>query len=219
MPQWMHDRARHIQAKNPEMPESEAFAIATQQSHALGKSPSGFGTEEGHRKAKLKYTTPGDDKKTADPGGLGKEAGIGGRVKSFLGDAAAEGVRKRYEGPAKKILTGAGIFAGGTALGGHNLHKRVSRLEKAHADGYPKMASVTFLAPLTDSFCDELEKIAIAVPQSMAMATQSPLGAVKTTVPKDTLKKSTTYSKVNSSPTVSPIAQHQPVLDAPPVRT
>lgn len=149
----MHDRARHIKAKNPEMPESEAFAIATQQSHALGKSPQGYGTSEGRSKAKAKYDTPGDDKKTADPGGIGKEA------------------------------------------------------------------SVTLLAPFTDSFCDELEKIAIAVPQSMAMATQSPLGAVKTTVPKDTLKKSTTYSKVNSSPTVSPIAQHQPVLDAPPVRT
>lgn len=73
MPQWMHDRAKHIMAKNPSMPESEAFAIATQQSHALGKSPKGYGTPQGRHEAKEKYNTPGDDKKTADPGGVGKE--------------------------------------------------------------------------------------------------------------------------------------------------
>lgn len=82
MPAFIHDRARHIQAKNPAMPESQAFAIATQQSHALGKSPKGYGTAEGRQEAKKKYDTPGDDKKTADPGGIGakfektKEAGI-----------------------------------------------------------------------------------------------------------------------------------------------
>ena len=31
MPKWIHDRANHIRAKNPEMPESESFAIATLQ--------------------------------------------------------------------------------------------------------------------------------------------------------------------------------------------
>lgn len=70
MPQWMHDRAEHILAKNPSMPKSQAFAIATQQSHALGKSPKGFGTPEGRRTAKAKFDTPRDDKKTANPGGL-----------------------------------------------------------------------------------------------------------------------------------------------------
>lgn len=49
------------------MPESESWAIATQQSHAVGKSPKGYGTAEGRQKAKEKYDTPGDDKKTADP--------------------------------------------------------------------------------------------------------------------------------------------------------
>ena len=76
MPQWIHDRARHIQAKNPEMNESAAFAIATQQAHATGKSPKGYGTSAGREEAKEKYTTPGDDKKTADPGGIGKSAGL-----------------------------------------------------------------------------------------------------------------------------------------------
>lgn len=72
MPKWMHDRAEHILAKNPDMPKSQAFAIATQQSHALGKSPKSYGTLKGREEAKAKYKTPGDDKKTADPGHLAK---------------------------------------------------------------------------------------------------------------------------------------------------
>lgn len=67
MPEWIHNRAEHIRKKNPEMPESEAFAIATQQSHALGKSPKDYGTAEGRSTAKKKYDTPKDDVKTADP--------------------------------------------------------------------------------------------------------------------------------------------------------
>jgi len=56
------------------MPESEAWALATQQAHSVGKSPKGYGTAEGRREAKAKYDTPRDDTKTADPGGLSKEA-------------------------------------------------------------------------------------------------------------------------------------------------
>jgi hypothetical protein len=67
MPAWIHDRARHILRGNPEMDESEAFAIATQQAHALKKSPKGYGTPEGRVAARRKYRTPADDVKTADP--------------------------------------------------------------------------------------------------------------------------------------------------------
>lgn len=70
MPKWMHDRAEHILAKNPSMPKSEAFALATQQMHSLGKSPKGYGTAEGRATAKAKFNTPKDDKKTANPGHL-----------------------------------------------------------------------------------------------------------------------------------------------------
>ena len=70
MPQWMHERAEHILAKNPDMPKSEAFAIATQQSHALGKSPKGYGTAKGKHVAKAKFKTPKDDVKAANPGKL-----------------------------------------------------------------------------------------------------------------------------------------------------
>jgi hypothetical protein len=73
MPAWMHERAEHILAKNPSMPKSEAFAIATQQMHSLGKGPKSYGTAEGKRTAKAKYDTPKDDKKTANPGNLKSE--------------------------------------------------------------------------------------------------------------------------------------------------
>jgi len=56
------------------MDESAAFAIATQQAHKMGKTPKGYGTPEGKKKAKAKYT---DSKKsytaTADPKGIGKD--------------------------------------------------------------------------------------------------------------------------------------------------
>jgi hypothetical protein len=55
MPEWMHNRAEHILAKNPSMPKSEAFAIATQQMHSLGKGPKGYGTPEGRATAKAKF--------------------------------------------------------------------------------------------------------------------------------------------------------------------
>lgn len=67
MPKWIHDRADHIQAKNPSMPKSEAFAIATQQSHATGHTPKGYGTPTGKHVAKQKFDTPGDDVQTANP--------------------------------------------------------------------------------------------------------------------------------------------------------
>jgi len=78
MPEWIHNRAEHISAKNPSMPKSQAFAIATQQSHAVGKTPKGYGTAEGRHVAKAKFSTPKDDKKMANPGQLvsAKMAGV-----------------------------------------------------------------------------------------------------------------------------------------------
>lgn len=50
-----------------------AFGLATQQSHALGKTPKGYGTAEGRKKAKKKYDEPGKLKKTPNPGNLKSE--------------------------------------------------------------------------------------------------------------------------------------------------
>lgn len=73
MPEWMHERAEHILAKNPSMPKGEAFAIASQQAHSVGKAPKGWGTAEGKATAKAKYDTPSDDQKVSNPGGLRSE--------------------------------------------------------------------------------------------------------------------------------------------------
>ena len=60
MPAWIHDRAKRIQSSNPDMPESEAWAIATQQSHATGHTPKSYGTKQGRKVAKMKYDDPKD---------------------------------------------------------------------------------------------------------------------------------------------------------------
>lgn len=61
-------------SKNPDMDKSTAFAIATQQSHKLNKSPKGYGTSEGKKKAKNKYRASKKSyTQTADPRGEGRE--------------------------------------------------------------------------------------------------------------------------------------------------
>jgi hypothetical protein len=77
MPQWLHDRAHHIMSKNPDVKKSTAFAIATQQSHATGHTPPGYGTAEGKRKAKKKYDEPQSEyTQTADPSHKSKSSSI-----------------------------------------------------------------------------------------------------------------------------------------------
>ncbi len=66
MPAWVLNRAERILQKNPDMDKGEAFAIATQQAHALGKTPQGYGTSEGRRTAKKKYRSPAAYQKTAE---------------------------------------------------------------------------------------------------------------------------------------------------------
>lgn len=55
-------------SKNPDMQESTAWAVATQQSHAAGKSPKGYGTSEGRSEAKQKFDKPKKEyMQTANP--------------------------------------------------------------------------------------------------------------------------------------------------------
>jgi hypothetical protein len=58
MPKWIHDRAKHLRDKNPDLPEGAEYGIATQQAYAAGKAPKGHGTSEGRKKAKKKYKKP-----------------------------------------------------------------------------------------------------------------------------------------------------------------
>ena len=71
MPAWIHNRAEHLLAKNPDMEKGTAFAIATQQGHKLGKNPKGYGTKQGKRTAKRKFDKPRKEYvKTPNPKGL-----------------------------------------------------------------------------------------------------------------------------------------------------
>jgi hypothetical protein len=86
MPQWIHDRAKHLRAKNPDMPESQSWAIATQQAYAAGKAPKSYGTKEGRHEAKQKYDEPkkGYEQK-ADPSHKSKTSGL--RLDVWMGFA------------------------------------------------------------------------------------------------------------------------------------
>jgi len=58
MPKWVHDRAEHLMKENPDMAESTAWALATQQGRAAGQVSKDYGTSKGKRKAKKKYKKP-----------------------------------------------------------------------------------------------------------------------------------------------------------------
>lgn len=61
---WIHDRAHRIMQEG-DTPKNVAYAIATQQGHAVGKSPKGFRTPAGVARAKSKYDQPRGYRKTA----------------------------------------------------------------------------------------------------------------------------------------------------------
>lgn len=69
---WIHDRAHRIMAESDvesrygaEKGKSVAYALATQQAHATGKSPKKFRTAAGVREAKAKHDEPKNMRKTA----------------------------------------------------------------------------------------------------------------------------------------------------------
>lgn len=113
MPEWVHNRAEHILAKNPSMPKGMAFAVATQQAHATGHAPKGFGTSEGKAKAKAKFDTPKNDEQRANPGGLDspKLAAVIVRIVKQAGfmDLARQAptAMKALPGAAKSLVSGA----------------------------------------------------------------------------------------------------------------
>ena len=105
MPAWVHDRADHIRARNPSMPESEAWGIASLQAHALGKGPRGWGTDAAKKKGKGRYDTPKDDVQTANPGKLKPKT-----AEAFLDELDKIG--------STALRTVRNAALGGTAYGG-----------------------------------------------------------------------------------------------------
>lgn len=103
MPAWLHNRADHIRRKNPSMPKSEAFAIATQQSHASGHTPKGYGTAEGKREANKKYDKPASEyEQTADP--KSKSSSVNVTMLQGFADELSKiaGLKKRQDMPYQK---------------------------------------------------------------------------------------------------------------------
>ena len=103
MPAAIHKRAIHLLAKNPKLDKSQAFAIATQQMYAIGKTPKNYGTSEGKASAKEKYPNKGDYVKTPNPGKLNSPK-LAGAVptKSVLIEATGDGAEAIAE-IAKRI--------------------------------------------------------------------------------------------------------------------
>lgn len=137
------------------MPESQAFAIATQQSHALGKSPKGYGTAEGKATAKAKYTTPGDDKKTAGVlmhsyGSMRSEilkiANVGESLLQLVKEhphiastAAGAGVGALEGGEGHRLQ---GAAAGGLiGAGASHLHQHLGKVQGARAAAQKEVGS------------------------------------------------------------------------------
>lgn len=101
MPAWIHDRAEHLLAKNPSMKKSTAFAVATQQSHATGKTPKDYGTREGKSEAKSKYDKPKKEyKKTPNPKNLDSPKLSSVSFRAFVDELLKEGFAvSQYSGP------------------------------------------------------------------------------------------------------------------------
>lgn len=123
MPRWIHARAKHLLAKNPDMSKSQAFAIATQQAHASGKTPKKFGTKKGKQEAKAKFDKPKKEyEKRPNPGSL----------KSPKLAAMRDELEKQALHPA---ALGAALAGGAGALGGALGAEKGSRLKGALKGG------------------------------------------------------------------------------------
>lgn len=181
MPKWIHERARHIQAKNPGMSEQVAFAVATQQAHKLKKTPKGYGTSEGKKKALSKFDKPRKQYvKGADPKGIGKklDATLKKQAELLIDDnnplvaprkerrawpwlvagaiAGSAAAAQRTVDP-RKIAQGGILGAGSMYVGSRMLSKPIDR-EKT-AEERSNMSDLYEIAKL-EGFSDELLKIA-----------------------------------------------------------
>lgn len=208
MPEWIHKREEHIRAKNPGMPESEAWAIATQQAHATGKSPKGYGTAKGRHEAKAKYDTPSDDKKTADPGGVGARKF---EKDAFILRALAPVVAQENDDRMRQIIREE-------LQANHPHHK------DHHKQPSIKVKEANISAPfplaLIGGFSDEMRRIKIAQMTMNSVAPKPTVSSqVTSRVPRNTMSaKMPTYSQMNPSAAPGPAQSHQPTLEPPPVR-
>lgn len=147
------------------MKKSTAFAVATMQSHATGKTPKDFGTKEGKREAKAKFDKPKKEYvKTPNPGNLDspklasmmfasmgeelqKEA-LGNLLSGLFGGGGAAAVAKA----TKSLIPATGVVKGGTLPFLSRFRTTASQFKPSFT-GFAKSSSV-----------GELQKEALGMP-------------------------------------------------------
>ena len=138
MPAWIHNRAKHLKSKNPDMDESTAHAVATQQAYAAGKAPKKwkgvkFGTAEGRRTAHAKHTKPLKEyRKTA----AAQQRSAAGKV--GIGAATGGGVGYLASHFLKTPLLRLPMVIGGAALGGAAAVPKPSPTYQVHQGFQPR---------------------------------------------------------------------------------
>lgn len=192
MPRWVHARAKHILAKNPDMEKGMAFALATQQSHAAGKSPKGFGTEEGKEGAKVKYTKPGKMVKKPNPGSLKTPK---------LASIKSELHSPRFYSNLRGYLTGEGREE---RLSHHGkIRKSRKTVGQAAREGWSREKSAAAMSGLKPSaMWSSISGVASRKPAWRAQAGFTPTG-MKT--PAQKLQKSMDMGKFDSSKGLKPL--------------
>lgn len=127
------------------MEEGLAFALSTQQSHALDKSPKDYGTTEGREKAKQKYKDPKAMKKTAFVEALPTLAGLTTGYspgRSIAGETAAalapEGRVHRSENLARNAAVIGAPLGGLVAMGLARKYRLPSRMGNLVSRNFPE---------------------------------------------------------------------------------
>lgn len=147
MPRWIELRAERLKPDlqkqyGKKKGEQVAFALATQMSHRLGKSPKtfkskvtgkkeSFGTPEARREAKLKYDQPRKEYR--------KTAAAEDRNVVMLSPDAAERMSNRIRRVAEPIVAGSSTIAGTGAgmVGGELVHRVANRLRQGTSMKFP----------------------------------------------------------------------------------
>lgn len=173
MPQWIHSRAEHLLARNPSMPKGEAFAIATQQSHAGGHTPKGYGTAQGKREAKAKFDTPKNDVQTANPGDLKTPKLKEAAWKDLLPGGLADDKKPEDFNP-KELAAGAKVEREHTS--DPHLQKEIAmdHMTEFHKGYYPSLEKMEgeLKKKQASAFSDELSKIALIGDQPPSLTDQ-----------------------------------------------
>lgn len=211
MPEWLHNRAMHILAKNPAMGKGQAFAIATEQSHATGHTPKGYGTASAKHEAKAKYDEPKKEyEQKSDPGAVGKKL-------ERAEDRGAVAIKQANLAAALRLHSTLN-----QAKQLEDLREEIAQIKKnlpapPPQPEMPKQAGLMLGSPFDPvviaAFSDELQKIANVGPTPGAPATFS---EIKSTIPTKPLSgKTPKYSKVNAAPSPSPLVGQQPLAEPP----